>query len=382
MSQPQRRSLNVPLNMIVVLASLVTLTLFPSVLSSQGRGSPGRPVSESNLAVASVPSDPNEPVTGNVVPRTEPADRVAALSLLRHAAANGVTHNPNMNPFDLKVTFNASGNLRYIGQGQLTETWLSGQSWRVTESIGNYSLVRLGYSGRIGDMQPVSMIPMRAQMLRNEALWAMGQVNGGAPPRIRTAAAQFNGQPVTCILLSGVTGAVAQTQSRLWEENEYCISNATGLLLVHSVAPGTYTDFGYTKNLQFHGKTLPDHLTTYVAGARVIDADLTITDPVVSPDQLTLTQAMIANGRSGMVLSEGMRMPMNVPGPASLSAIQIAMVHAELDAQGNVTDVELSAASDAGLVQSALDAVKQMSFGGSGQSHAYIKVRFVPVSQE
>jgi len=153
-------------------------------------------------------------------------------------------------------------------------------------------------------------------------------------------------------------------------------------LQVHSAAPGTYTVFGYTKNLQFHGKTLPDHLTTYVAGARVIDADLTITDPTVSSDQLTLTQAMIANARSGMVLSEGMRMPMNVPGPASLSAIQIAMVHAELDAQGNVTDLELSAASDAGLVQSALDAVKQMSFGGGGQSHAYIKVRFVPISQE
>jgi hypothetical protein len=368
--------------MIVILASLLTLTLFSPALSSQSRKYTGRAVSESSLAVAPVPSDPNEPVTGNVVSRTEPADRVAALSLLRHAAANGVTHNPNMNPFDLKVTFNASGHLKYIGPGQLSETWLSGQNWRVTESIGNYSLVRLGYSGRIGDQQPVSMIPMRAQMLRSEALWASGQVNGAATAGIRTAATQFNGQPVTCILLSGVTGAMAQTQSRLWEENEYCISSATGLLQVHSAAPGTYTVFGYTKNLQFHGKTLPDHLTTYVAGSRVIDADLTITDPAVSQDQLTLTQAMIANARSGMVLSEGMRMPMNVPGPASLSAIQIAMVHAELDAQGNVTDLELSAASDAGLVQSALDAVKQMSFGGGGQSHAYIKVRFVPVSQE
>ena len=146
------------------------------------------------------------------------------------------------------------------------------------------------------------------------------------------------------------------------------------------MTPGTYTVFGYTKNLQFHGKSLPDHLTTYVAGARVIDADLTITDPVVSPDQLTLTQAMITNGRSGMVLSEGIRMPMKVPGPASLSAIQIAMIHAELDAQGNVTDVELSAASDASLAQTALDVVRQMKFGTSGQSQAYINVRIVPTS--
>jgi hypothetical protein len=379
MLQVQRLSANVFLTVIVFVGAFA-LALFPPRILSQAQGYIGRSTPESDLAVALVPWDPNELASGNIVARTEPVDRVAALTLVRKAAANGFTHNPNMNPFDYKVTFTATGNLKYIGQGQITETWLSGQNWRVTESIGNYSLVRIGYANRIADQQSVSMIPMRAQMLRNEVMWAIGQINGRAPAGIRTATAQFNGQPVTCVLLSGVTGQMTQTQSRLWEETEYCVSNSTGLLLIHSVVPGTYTVFGYTKHLQFHGKAMPDHLTTYVAGARVIDADMTVADPSISSDQLTLTRATIANDRPAMTLSEGIQVPLELPGPASLRAIQIAMVHAEINAEGTVTDVELSAASDPDLALSALDAVKQMNFGRSGQSHAYIEVRFVPQS--
>ena len=288
-----------------------------------------------------------------------------------------------MDPFSFKVSFTASGNLTYTGSGELTEIWMSGQNWRVTETLGNYSLVRIGYSGKTADQQPVSLIPMRAQMLRNEVMWttasAVNQAGGG---QIRTSAAKWNGKPVTCILLSHVNASETQTQSRSWEENEYCVDDASGLLQLHSIAPGTYTVFGYDKNLKFHGKSLPDHITTYVAGTQAITADFSVTDPgAVSPDLLTPTKEMIANGRSVMALTEPIMMPLDVTGTMSSDIVQPVVIHAELDGQGNVLDVELSAAADPKLTQSALDMVSKLKLGRSGSSQAYISVRFVPVSQ-
>jgi hypothetical protein len=63
-------------------------------------------------------------------------------------------------------------------------------------------------------------------------------------------------------LLSNSSGT-AQTQSRLWAESEYGASNDSQLLQIHSPAPGAYPVFGYTKNLQFHGKPIPDRITIY-----------------------------------------------------------------------------------------------------------------------
>ena len=322
-----------------------------------------------NRADLPIPADPYELVTSTIQVPTLPADRDAALSLLRRAADNAISHQPTMNPFDFKVTFVASGKLNYTGQGELTETWKSGQNWRVTEQIGDYSLIRLGYSGKAADEHPVNLIPMRAQMLRNEVMWRTSNaINSAGTSFIRTAVAQWNGKPVTCILLSHASAAAAQAQSRLWEETEYCIANDTGLIQLHSAAPGTYTVFVYTKNVNFHGKSLPDHLSTFVAGVQVIDADLTITDLSADPPATTAT------GRSAIALSDAMVMPLNIPGPSNADI----MIHAELDADGNVTDAEVSAASDPKLASSALDAVKQMKLGRTGQSQAYIHVRYTP----
>jgi len=329
-----------------------------------------------NRAELPVPADPYELVAGAIQVPTLPADRDAALSLLRRAADNAISHQPAMNPFDFKVTFVASGKLNYTGQGELTETWKSGQNWRVTEQIGDYSLIRLGYSGKIADEHPVNLIPMRAQMLRNEVMWrASNTINSAGTSFIRTAASQWNGKPVTCILLSHASPVAAQAPSRLWEETEYCIANDTGLLQIHSAAPGTYTVLGYTKNVNFHGKSLPDHFSTFVAGVQVLDAELAVADlPVNSATLLAEPTAMATTGRPAMALSEGMVTALNIPGASTAEL----MIHAELDADGNITDAELSAASDPKLASSALDAVKQMKLGRTGQSQAYVHVRYTP----
>jgi hypothetical protein len=338
--------------------------------------------SKAGLVTAPVPLDPHELVTGLVQIAALPSDREAALSLLRRASDNAISHQPTMNPFNFTVSFVANGHLTYTGQGELTETWKSGQNWRVTERIGDYSLVRVGYSGQIADEKPISMIPMRAQMLRNEVMWrASSTVNAAGTAQIRTSASQWNGKPVTCVLISHVGGAAAQVQSRLWEESEYCIANDSGLLQTHSVAPGVYTVFDFGKNLTFHGKSLPDHITTYVAGAQANQADLSIADfSADSAGLLIQTQEMLANGRPAIALSEPLMIPIDLPSTGSTGTIQPVVLHVELDAQGNVHDVELSATADAKLTSAALDAAKKLKLGRTGANQAYIIVRFIPAS--
>ncbi len=347
---------------------LVTLLALPAMsVLGQGRTIPTAPP----------PPDPYELVSGTIYVATQPADRVAAMNLIRTAAKNGITHNADMNPFDYQVKFNATGNVADTGSGELTETWLSGQNWRVTIGLGNYSMVRLGYSGKVGDQIPVSSLPMRAQMLRNEVMWAIGHLSGGVPESVRTSTAMFNGQPATCVLLSGVSGSIAQTQSRLWVENEYCVSNRTGLLQVHSPVPGTYTVFGYSKGLQFHGKYMPDHFTSYVNGVQVITADMTIKDPAINPEQLKPTPEMIATGRGGVVLSEPSHMQLSLPGTSSV--METVVIRVAFNNQGQVTDAEVSSASDRSLIDSALAAAKQ--FQMHGPNEAYLTIRFGPQAE-
>jgi hypothetical protein len=342
---------------------LVALIALRAILLGQDRTIPTAPP----------PPDPYELVRGPVYVATQPADRVVAMNLIRTAAKNSITHNADMNPFDYQVKFNAAGNAANAGSGELTETWLSGQNWRVTISLGNYSMIRLGYSGKVGDQIPVSSIPMRAQMLRNEVMWAVGHLNARAPDSVRVSNVMLNGQPVTCVLLSGVTGAMAQTQSRLWVENEYCVATATGLLQVHSPVPGTYTVFDYSKGLEFHGKHMPDHFTTYVNGVQVITADMTIKDPAINPEQLKPTPEMIAAGR-GVALSEPSHAQLSLPGTSNV--LETVVIRVAFNNQGQVTESEVSSASDRRLIDAALAAAKQ--FDVHGPNEAYLTVRFAP----
>jgi hypothetical protein len=353
---------------VLAIALLPTLgeAQFRRVVKASGAG---------ETASAPVPVDPHELSSTGVQLESTPAERLQSLKLLRAAADKGISHRPNMRPFHFQASFTASGNLSYTGSGELSETWMSGQSWRVTESLGNYSFSRIGNSGHTADQTPVSMIPMRAQMLRNEILWAT-TVNDAGTRQIRTAAAQWNGKPVTCILLSGGSGT-AQTQSRLWEESEYCIDNDSGLLQIHSPVPGTYAVLGYTKNLQFHGTPMPDRIAIYVNGNEAVDSSLSVADPsAANQSLLAVTPEMLANRESSVVLSDARVITISLPGTSG-SVAEPVMLHAQLGPMGALLEAEVSATANPALNQKALDAIKKMPFGMLG-SHAYVNVRFLP----
>jgi hypothetical protein len=72
-----------------------------------------------------------------------------------------------------------------------------------------------------------------------------------------------------------------------------------------------------------------------------------------------------------------MRMPM--PVPSSSGSVQPVIVHASVGGDGRVIEAELSATSDASLVQAALDHVRNRNFGANGgQRQIYVNVKFTP----
>jgi len=326
---------------------------------------------------ASVPMDGQEPVTGTIQIPPTPAERAAALSLLERARQNSDLHIAGTPSFQLDAIFLASGNVNYVGSGAVSETWMSGQRWRWTANLADYSQARIGRGQGGFDEQPVSAVPMRVHMLREAIFWPL---QFSANPRLRTAAPRWNGNPVTCLLLGGELGSAVQ--SRLWTEQEYCVDNGSGLLQVKSPAPGTYWMYGYGKNLQFHGRFLPDRITAWVGGAPVLDAQITIADTgQVNADLVTPTAAMIATG-PGISLAIGPKFQIDAPGGYGNDAIQTVIVHAELAPAGNVLEEEVSASADPRLSQTALDLVKQHGFPPAGtQREVYVNVRFAPTVQ-
>jgi beta-lactamase regulating signal transducer with metallopeptidase domain len=330
-------------------------------------------VAETPGSFVPLPPDPHELVTGAVNIAATPADRAAALTLLGRAIENSLSHAPDTPPFRFDAPFTSSA-----GMGELTETWLSGNRWRYTMDLGSYSLVRIGSNRLRVDGNHVSEIPTRTYMLRNAIFWRYQLPQPAA--QIRTAAVEWNGRPVTCLLSSNVAGPAAQIQSRLWEERELCIDNASGLLQIHSIAPGTFTVYGYDRSVQFHGRAIPDRITIFVNGGQVADAQLNIADAgTVDQTLLTPTPEMIANGPVIQTASPA-RFPMDVPNPLPSKTIQPVIVHAEVDPEGKLLDEEVSAASDPALAQIALDVVKTASLPHAPftQRQEYINVRFHP----
>ncbi len=335
---------------------------------------PGRSCTDS----VPVPPDPHEPINGAIQVPATPADRAAALSLLERARQNSNMHIRGTPPFSLRASFVAGGNVTYTGSGELTETWLSGQRWRWTASLGNYSHVRIG-SGNVGyDETPVRAIPMWVHLLRNAIFAPVPPVSGAG---LRTAAIQWNGNPATCLLVSGMPATA--TPARLWEEREYCIDNASGLLQVQSVAPGAYVVYGYGRGTDFHGRLIPDQITVYLGGVTALEAQLTIVDAgSVDQSLVTPTPEMTARGL-GIALQVPARLPLNVPSPLVSGKARPVIVLAEIDGEGHVLEAEVSAASDPALSQTALDFVKNRPFPAAvaTQREVYVNVRFVPASQ-
>jgi beta-lactamase regulating signal transducer with metallopeptidase domain len=357
----------------------VRVPLVPGKLASSETvpPAPGRPAADSGMPSAPIPFDPYEPVTGGIETVTAPQDRAALVALWERAKQSSKMHMPGQAPYQLDATFQAGGNAAYTGAGELTETWLSGQSWRWTAKLGGFSIVRIGYSGATVEDKHTPAIPMRVHMLRNAIFWA-GDNRTFGMMQLRKAAIVGNGKPATCVLASGMFPTPGT--ARLWEEEEYCVDNATGLLMVHSFSPGNFTMYTYGAS-PIHDRYVAEHILISSAGQIVVDARVSMTEPSVNATELQPTPEMLANG-----LATPTNLPVhfqvNFPDTAAGSTVRPVMVHASVDGNGQVVEEELSAGADPGLVQNALDLVRNFHFPANGaQRQIFVNTRFVPAAR-
>jgi hypothetical protein len=302
------------------------------------------------------------------VPAT-PTERAAALSLLERARQNSDMHIAGTPPFQLDVTFVAGGSVAHTGPGTLSETWFSGERWRWTASLADYSQVRVGRGQAGFDEKPVPAVPVRVQMMREAVFWPVRFAPGST---LRVSPAQRNGKPLTCLLLNGQ--ADAASPARLWREQEYCVENTSGLLNIFSPAPGTYFAYEYSGNT-FHGRVVPARITASIDGLPILDAQIRVTDARTSDAQGPETAAYTP----GITLTGGQKFLIAAPNNYAASSIQTVIVHAALSPAGGVLEEEISTSADPRLNPAALEIVLHHAFPAAlTQRDVYVSVGFYP----
>lgn len=329
----------------------------------------------SHVTIAPVPEDPHELAGDNVQISAAREARAAARALFERAREMGDLHLKGTPPFRVKLAFTAGGDVAFTGNGEITETWLSYWKWRDDQNLGTYSQTRKREYATFDD-KPVTSVPLRLHMLRRAFFWIT--IGDPSTDTIRSASAEWNGNPVTCLPFSNKTD-LAGPPGRHWEESEYCVDNSSGLLQIYSEAPGTYMVFGYGRNLQFHGRGLPDHIVGYVAGAAVLDARLaSIVD--ASPVDSSLLKPVEGAAHADAANTFDWRLfDVVYQGPVAPGVVKVVNVHATADTEGNVVEEEVSAASDPALARAALEEVRRFQEGRKFRcSDMYVNVRFMP----
>ncbi len=161
------------------------------------------PAAESESLPAPAFVDDLEPVNGSAAIESSSTTRASAVALLSKAREGALRHVQGMPPYRFDVSFVAGGNALNIGSGEISETWMTGQKWRWTASLGDFTHTQLLYRGQLTEDSHVAVIPMRLHMLRNEVLWATRWFGPNA--RLRIAKIAWQGKPATCILGSAPT---------------------------------------------------------------------------------------------------------------------------------------------------------------------------------
>lgn len=333
------------------------------------------------IPIAPVPADPHELATGVIKILDQTDQRATVLGLIERARQNSDLHAPAGHPFDLKVSFEAAGNLAQTGPGQMEEIWLQPYQWRWTAKLGSYIQTRL-MSGRMYDDNP-TFLPLRLQMVRGTIFWP---IHMGPNELLRIASGTWNGSAVMCVLNSNPRFEASKVAGRSWEESEFCIDTKSGLLQTYSVAPGIYAVYDYQNAMRFHASLLPRTISIFESGAVVLTVHLdSITDAAqADPTLFTPTPKMESQGTGPVIAGQLHFLAPGGVAPVSTGGmIQPVIVHALLDSEGKVQEAEALQTSDPTLASTALALVKNSTYapqqeGRPLQREAFIDVRFTP----
>ncbi|HEY3824955.1 MAG TPA: hypothetical protein VGL82_10365, partial [Bryobacteraceae bacterium] len=330
---------------------------------------------------APVPNDPFELINGGISIPDSPDQRLAAQQIIVKARDQYKLHAGS--PFDLKATFNATGQSLYEGPGMLEELFLGMNGSRWTAQLGNYSQTRItGTMGLVYDIKSGSQIFMRLQQLR-QAIFSPIYANPQTA-FIRAAVVSLNNEELTCVLLSHGSVEPPATTRRRWDETEWCVNSQSGRLRIASEVPGAYTVYDYTDSIQFHDLTLPRNITVTEAGAKVLDIRI---DSVTDPASLDRKQLAPAAGMvtGGPVFHDSVHLIRGVPDGSQRppTVVKPVIVHATFGPGGNPMEMEVAASSDPSLNSEALNFAKRFRYeippppgAVPEQSQVFLTVRF------
>jgi hypothetical protein len=336
-------------------------------------------ITNTKISWPAIPANSHEPVTGPLQLLTTPADRAMALDLLSRVRQNYdfyVQHGP---AFDIKVSFNATGQSQHEGYGTMEQIWLDGEHFKWSAQMAGSTSGRIVYPGRRQWVDGPSAIPLRVQMVRSAIFWPVPNIKPRAELRMQSV--NFGGSAVNCVLASGrIPNPPA---GRHWVESEYCVDARTGLLREWSAAPGIYAIYDYKNAIQFHGHTIASEITFYENEVPVLQIHVdSIGDAAgVSPDDFrpstpTPTRPVVP-GNGGPARLAIFSRGDEGSGPM---AIQPVIVHAALAPGGKIIEAEVITPVDAATAERALEAAKarcQCVTFGNMQMEVLINVKIL-----
>jgi len=262
-------------------------------------GLPATALAQSGSRVAPTPREPLE-LTAAQVHLAGTAERDAALQLLTRARNAYALRNLHQ-PWELKVRFTVDSQklTDYDGEWQMEDTFSPGQGLHWTaKSTAGFAVSGLFTAQETYADATAGVIPLRLQEARAllyNPIPSVAYADGGS---IRTAAAVFQGTPLTCILLSRAQNAAVLSGLRDWTESEECIDSQSGLLRMHSEAPGRYAVYDYANGPRIASHILPRAVVVTEGGRVVsrISVESLQSVPSVDPALFVPTEAMKAAG--------------------------------------------------------------------------------------
>jgi len=312
-----------------------------------------------------IPADLSEPVTSDAQAVQTSEQRQMATMLLNNARA---LSNVRAYPYELKTTFTSSGSSSSDGAWSLEDISPRRNIYRWTAQGPAYSAINLYNDRLLYSNQPAGTIPLRLTQVR-EAIFFI-YPGTGPNMSLRTATGNLNGAALNCVLVAPAFGGQSFSGGRNWEESEYCTDPQFGLLVTYSPTPGLYIHYDYTNAIHFHDKTIPGAFTISEEGRAVIEAKTqSVTDPTGLNPSL-FTPAGLGPIGVGSVMTPPVRVhrmvgPMPVGGKGNLDFVVLLGVASQ---DGQLTEPEILASTNASLNQTALDRAKNWRPGNQGQS--------------
>ena len=317
---------------------------------------------------ALIPADPLEIVTGPIQLVAAPADRDAILNLLKRARTSYAVRSGSAG-YDLKVSFtvDSGGKTEYDGAWEMEEIYAPGRGFRWTANAeAGYKTTQISAGKSSYGERPGSNLPLRLHEARGALFGPIATPQYVDRDVIRTSTATFEGIELTCVLLSGAQHAPDPAPGRWWEESEECIDPQSGLLKLHSLAPGRYEVYDYADTPTLGSHTLPRKVTVKEAGKTVMELHVDSWTELPAADPALFVPAPEMQAKEpGILLAEAHKIAVFYNGPpvTSNSTVHPVCVFGLITPSGQVVEAHSLQPSDPNS-QAAVESAKLMNFSG------------------